>query len=85
VVNPDDIPLTEIACTNCGTRGQWTEPRQFSGLLKTFLGVVEDESGLRAFVGVVVAVGAWCDGADQELELSGEVWGQEFFGDAHKS
>ena len=35
-----------IACTNCGTRGQWTEPRQFSGLLKTYLGVVEDESGL---------------------------------------
>jgi glycyl-tRNA synthetase len=46
VVDPDDIPLTEIVCTNCGTRGQWTEPRQFSGLLKTFLGVVEDESGL---------------------------------------
>jgi glycyl-tRNA synthetase len=45
-VNPDDIPLGEIVCTNCGTRGQWTEPRQFSGLLKTFLGVVEDESGL---------------------------------------
>jgi glycyl-tRNA synthetase len=46
VVNPDDIPLSEIVCTNCGTRGQWTEPRQFSGLLKTFLGVVEDDSGL---------------------------------------
>jgi glycyl-tRNA synthetase len=46
VVDPDTIPLTEIVCTNCGTRGQWTEPRQFSGLLKTFLGVVEDESGL---------------------------------------
>ncbi|GAA1894461.1 glycine--tRNA ligase [Lapillicoccus jejuensis] len=45
-VDPDDIPLTEIVCTNCGTRGRWTEPRQFSGLLKTFLGVVEDESGL---------------------------------------
>ncbi len=46
VVDPDDIPLTEIVCTNCGTRGQWTEPRQFSGLLKTYLGVTEDESGL---------------------------------------
>jgi glycyl-tRNA synthetase len=45
-VNPDDIPLTDIVCPNCGTRGQWTEPRQFSGLLKTFLGIVEDESGL---------------------------------------
>ena len=38
--------LTDITCPNCGTRGQWTEPRQFSGLLKTFLGPVEDESGL---------------------------------------
>src|SRR3954467_12232008 len=46
VVDPDDIPLSDIVCTNCGTRGQWTEPRQFSGLLKTYLGVVEDESGL---------------------------------------
>src|SRR5580765_599392 len=45
-VNPDDIPMTEIACPNCGTRGRWTEPRQFSGLLKTYLGVIEDESGL---------------------------------------
>jgi glycyl-tRNA synthetase len=36
----------EIVCPNCGTRGQWTEPRMFSGLLKTYLGPVEDESGL---------------------------------------
>jgi glycyl-tRNA synthetase len=38
--------LADIACPNCGTRGSWTESRQFSGLLKTYLGVVEDESGL---------------------------------------
>ncbi len=38
--------LADIACPNCGTRGEWTEPRQFSGLLKTYLGPVEDESGL---------------------------------------
>ncbi|MDQ0577505.1 glycine--tRNA ligase [Agromyces albus] len=38
--------LAEIACANCGTRGQWTEPRAFSGLLKTYLGPVEDEAGL---------------------------------------
>ena len=38
--------LSDITCPNCGTRGQWTEPRQFSGLLKTYLGPVEDESGL---------------------------------------
>ena len=35
-----------VACPNCGTRGAWTEPRQFSGLLKTYLGVIEDEAGL---------------------------------------
>jgi len=38
--------LDEIACANCGTRGQFTEPRAFSGLLKTFLGPVDDEDGL---------------------------------------
>ena len=38
--------LAEIACANCGNRGQWTEPRAFSGLLKTFLGPVDDEAGL---------------------------------------
>ncbi len=44
--NPDDVALTEIPCPNCGTRGQYTEPRMFNGLLKTYLGVTEDESGL---------------------------------------
>jgi glycyl-tRNA synthetase len=39
-------PLAEIACPNCGTRGAWTEPKQFNGLLRTYLGPVEDESGL---------------------------------------
>ncbi|MCW4384573.1 glycine--tRNA ligase [Salinibacterium sp. SYSU T00001] len=38
--------LAEVACSNCGTRGQWTEPREFSGLLKTYLGPVDDEAGL---------------------------------------
>jgi glycyl-tRNA synthetase len=36
----------DIVCANCGTRGKWTEPREFSGLLKTFLGPVDDEAGL---------------------------------------
>ena len=45
-VAPDDIPLSTIACPSCGTRGSWTEPRAFSGLLKTYLGVTQDESGL---------------------------------------
>jgi glycyl-tRNA synthetase len=38
--------LDEIACAGCGTRGQWTEPKMFNGLLKTYLGVTQDESGL---------------------------------------
>ncbi|TDD45195.1 glycine--tRNA ligase [Nonomuraea terrae] len=38
--------LTDVTCPNCGNKGTFTEPRQFSGLLKTFLGPVEDESGL---------------------------------------
>ncbi len=46
VDNPDDVDLATVACPNCGTRGAWTEPRQFSGLLKTYLGPVEDETGL---------------------------------------
>ena len=44
--NPDDVDLSTVACPNCGTRGAWTEPRQFSGLLKTYLGVIENEEGL---------------------------------------
>ena len=44
--NPDDVTLSDIACPNCGTRGAWTEPRPFNGMLKTYLGVIEDESGL---------------------------------------
>ncbi len=38
--------LADVSCPHCGTKGQWTEPRMFNGLLKTFLGPVEDESGL---------------------------------------
>ncbi|EYR63732.1 glycine-tRNA synthetase subunit beta [Actinotalea ferrariae CF5-4] len=38
--------LADIPCPNCGTRGQWTEPRDFNMMLKTYLGPVEDESGL---------------------------------------
>jgi glycyl-tRNA synthetase len=44
--DPDSVDLSLIACPNCGTRGAWTEPRQFNMMLKTYLGVIEDESGL---------------------------------------
>ena len=31
-------------CPTCGTTGQWTDPRQFNLMFKTFMGVVEDEA-----------------------------------------
>ena len=43
---PAENGLGDIACPSCGTRGQWTEPRDFNMMLKTYLGPVEDESGL---------------------------------------
>ncbi len=46
LADPDQVDLKDVACPNCGTRGAWTEPRAFSGLLKTYLGAVDDESGL---------------------------------------
>ena len=41
-----EVTMEMVACPNCGTRGQWTEPKAFSGLMKTYLGPVDDESGL---------------------------------------
>jgi glycyl-tRNA synthetase len=46
IEDPDSVDLKELACPNCGTRGAWTEPRNFNMMLKTYLGVIEDESGL---------------------------------------
>ncbi|MDO4255005.1 MAG: glycine--tRNA ligase [Kocuria sp.] len=37
--------MAEVPCPQCGTKGQWTDPQQFSGLMKTFLGPVDDEKG----------------------------------------
>ena len=43
----DGVDLNEsVPCPNCGNRNTWTEPRQFNMMLKTYLGVIEDESGL---------------------------------------
>ncbi|CAN5670291.1 glycine--tRNA ligase [soil metagenome] len=44
--DPDSVDLATVACANCGTRGAWTEPRMFNGLLKTYLGPVETDEGL---------------------------------------
>jgi glycyl-tRNA synthetase len=38
--------LADLNCPNCGNKGTFTQPRNFSGLLRTYLGPVEDESGL---------------------------------------
>ena len=38
--------LASLACPNCGTRGALSPPRMFNGLLRTYLGATEDESGL---------------------------------------
>ena len=40
------VGLSEINCPNCGNKGGFTEPRLFNGLMKTFLGPVENEEGL---------------------------------------
>ncbi len=38
--------LAEVNCPNCGTKGSFTEPRMFNGLMKTYLGPVESDEGL---------------------------------------
>ncbi|WNV83381.1 glycine--tRNA ligase [Umezawaea sp. Da 62-37] len=38
--------LSDVPCPNCGTRGGYTEPKMFNGLLKTHLGPVETDEGL---------------------------------------
>src|SRR5687768_5917251 len=43
---PPEGGIDGIACPNCGNRHTWTEPRAFSGLLKTFLGPVDEEAGM---------------------------------------
>ena len=44
--HPPEHGLADLTCPNCGNKGTFTEPRMFSGLLRTYLGPVEDESGL---------------------------------------
>jgi glycyl-tRNA synthetase len=47
IADPDTVDINDkVACPNCGNRHTWTEPRMFNMMLKTYLGVVEDESGL---------------------------------------
>ncbi|MBF6394144.1 glycine--tRNA ligase, partial [Nocardia farcinica] len=44
--HPPANGLADIRDPETGEPGRWTEPRNFSGLLKTFLGPVDDEEGL---------------------------------------
>ncbi len=38
--------LADIVCTNCGTRGDFTPPRDFNGMLRTQVGPIEDSGSL---------------------------------------
>jgi glycyl-tRNA synthetase len=38
--------LAGLNCPNCGNKGQFTEPRNFNGLLTTHLGPVQDEASV---------------------------------------
>ena len=44
--HPPANGLADIRDPDTGQEGAWTEPRNFSGLLKTFLGPVDDEEGM---------------------------------------
>ncbi len=44
--DPESVPMSEIVCPDCGNKGQWTEPRDFNMMLKTYLGPIETEEGL---------------------------------------
>ncbi|WP_448221445.1 glycine--tRNA ligase [Gordonia iterans] len=44
--HPPANGLADINDPETGQPGAWTEPREFSGLMKTFLGPVADEEGL---------------------------------------
>ncbi len=38
--------LQDIACVNCGSKGEFTEERMFNGMLTTSIGVAEDDGAL---------------------------------------
>jgi glycyl-tRNA synthetase len=44
--HPPADGLAGLACPSCGTKGALSPPRMFNGLLRTYLGPVEDDSGL---------------------------------------
>ncbi len=38
--------LSEVNCPNCGTKGEFTEPRSFNLMFKTFVGPIESEDNV---------------------------------------
>ncbi|CAA9296032.1 MAG: Glycyl-tRNA synthetase [uncultured Gemmatimonadetes bacterium] len=36
--------MAQVQCPACGTRGKWSEPRQFNLMFKTFMGPVEEDA-----------------------------------------
>ena len=45
--DPDNVDIDELVpCPGCGTRSAWTAPRNFNMMLRTKLGVIDDESGV---------------------------------------
>jgi glycyl-tRNA synthetase len=44
--HPPENGLADIRDPETGQPGAWTEPRAFSGLMKTYLGPVDDEQGM---------------------------------------
>ena len=46
LTDPESVPMTDIVCVDCGTKGRWTQPREFNMMLKTYLGPIETEEGL---------------------------------------
>jgi glycyl-tRNA synthetase len=46
-LNVTEDKLNIVPCPNCGVRGQYTEPRAFTMMVKTHLGPVESEEGMQ--------------------------------------
>jgi glycyl-tRNA synthetase len=38
------VEMAQVQCPACGTRGKWSEPRQFNLMFKTFMGPVEEDA-----------------------------------------
>jgi len=43
---PPPEGLADVVCTNCGNKGQFTEPKDFNGMLRTMVGPVEEAGAL---------------------------------------